>query len=286
MYLGLLVGHYMHRSMLHLHGVVPPGTLNPLCSLASLLAFLPLHLVCTHLEMTEGLASGGKRVKGAHNYLGNMDLIISYYMHACARAQLSNAPDITQFGVFYLRELVECPAPVWDPRHRNLCDYVFEGAPKTTRAELVVYNAARVGGVSLVIERAWLYGVTSMAAAQPIVILGQVAAAGLVAAPTDGTTTVVQTSLSGKAVGLTRAGVALFALANTAFALANHWMVLGNGLVPAPTTNLGAAVEANCYGRYIIPPQGAFLLNAVAGTAAGTAVMGVEYHDVLLALGN
>lgn len=163
--------------------------------------------------------------------------------------------------------------------------FTYVAALPTTRAELVMYNNAPVGGVSLVIERAWLYGVTSMAASQPIVILGQVAAAGLVAAPTDGTTTIVQTSLSGKNVGLTRAGVALFALANTAFALANHWMVLGNGLVPAPTTNLGAAVEANCYGRYIIPPQGAFLLNAVAGTAAGTAVMGVEYHEVQLALG-
>jgi len=143
-FLGLLIGHYMHRSMRFLHGQVPAVTLDPLCPLASLLAFLPLHLVCTHLEMTVGLANGGKRVKGAHNYLGNMDLIISYYMHACAQAELSNAPDITQFGVFYLRELVECPAPVWDPRHRNLCDYVFDGAPQTNRADLVAHASDRL----------------------------------------------------------------------------------------------------------------------------------------------
>jgi hypothetical protein len=164
--------------------------------------------------------------------------------------------------------------------------FTYVAALPTTRAELVVYNNAPVGGVSLVIERVWLYGVTSMAAAQPIAMLGQVCAAGLVAAPTDGTTTVVQTSLSGKNVGLTRAGVALFALANTAFGLANHWAVLGTGVTPAPTTNLGVSIEANCYGRYIIPPQATFLLNAVAGTAAGTAVMGLEYHEVQLTLGN
>lgn len=155
----------------------------------------------------------------------------------------------------------------------------------TTRAELVVYNNASSGGVSLLIDHVWMYGVTSMGAAQPITLVGQLTAAGAVAAPTDGTTTIVQTSLSGKTVGLTRAGVALFALANTAFAVANHWQVLGTSLVPAPTTNLGASVEAFCYGRYIVPPGASFCLAGIAGTAAGTAIIGVEYHEVQLALG-
>lgn len=161
--------------------------------------------------------------------------------------------------------------------------FTYVAALPTTRAELVLFNAAAVGGVSIVIDRVWLYGVTSMGAAQPIVILGQVAATGLVAAPVDGTTTIVQTGLNGHNAALARLGVALFALANTAFALANHWQVIGNGLVSAPTTNLGAAIEGLCYGRYIIPPTAAFCVNAVAGTAAGTAVMGIDYHEVQIA---
>lgn len=158
--------------------------------------------------------------------------------------------------------------------------FTYVAALPTTRAELVIYNAAVAGGVSLIIDRVWLYGVTSMGAAQPIVLLAQVAQTGLVAAPTDGTTTVLQTSLSGKPAGSGRVGVALFALANTAFAVANHWQVIGQTLVPAPTTNLGASLEALVYGRYIIPPTSAFLVNAAAGTAAGTAIVGVDYHEV------
>jgi hypothetical protein len=163
--------------------------------------------------------------------------------------------------------------------------FTYVAALPSTRAEIVMYNNAPLGGVSLVIDRVWLYGVTTMAASQPVAMLGQVGTIAIAAAPTDGTTTIVQTSLSGKLVGLTRAGVALFALANTAFMVANHWTVLGTGVTPSPTTNLGVSIEANCYGRYIIPPQATFGLNAVAGTAAGTAVMGLEYHEVQITLG-
>jgi hypothetical protein len=144
--LGLFIGYYMHRSVRYLKTKLDADKLNRLRPLAALLTFLPLHLTCMYLELKEGLATESKseKRKGAHNYLGNMDLIISHYMHGCARAQLVNAPDLTLFGVFYLRELVECPAPVWDARHRHLCDFVFENAPTTNRKDLVAHVSDRL----------------------------------------------------------------------------------------------------------------------------------------------
>jgi hypothetical protein len=144
--LGLFIGYYMHRSVRYLTANVDASRLTQQRPLAALLTFLPLHLTCMYLELKEGLASGSKseKRKGAHNYLGNMDLIISHYMHACASAQLGNAPDMTRFGVFYLRELVECPAPVWDAKHRHLCDFVFDGMPTTNRQALVEHVSDRL----------------------------------------------------------------------------------------------------------------------------------------------
>lgn len=163
--------------------------------------------------------------------------------------------------------------------------FTFVATWPTTRAELVIYNAAAAGGKSLVIDRAWMTNVTSQAAAQPFSLLAQVAPASpVIAAPTDGTTTVVQSVLNGKVrAGLSRVGVARFALANTAFALADHWTALGTAISPM-TTNLGASISAECYGRYIIPPGAALCLAGLAGTAAGTAIIGCEYSEVQLLL--
>ncbi len=154
----------------------------------------------------------------------------------------------------------------------------------TTRAELIVYNNAATGGPSLIIDSAWMVNVTSQAAANPIALLGQNCAPGLVAAPTDGTTTIVQTSLSKKNAALTRVGSALFALANTAFCLANHWDLLAS-TPNAATATVGMGITADLKGRYVIPPTGAFGLAGLAGTAAGTAIIGVTYHEALLDLG-
>lgn len=164
----------------------------------------------------------------------------------------------------------------------NAFTYVA-GLP-TTRAELVLYNNAPAGGVSVVIDSVWMYNVSSQAAANPITLVVQNCAPGLVAAPTDGTTTIVQTSLSRRNAALTRMGVCLFALANTAFALANHWDVVAS-TANAATATLGLSVTADLRGQYIVAPTGAFCLAGVAGTAAGTAVIGVKYHEVQLQLG-
>lgn len=216
------------------------------------------------------------RVRGGSSFIGlagsDMEMSINARGEQITSQGLPERSELVRLGRSYSAQIAAA----------NAFTYVA-GFP-TTRAELLVYNTG-VGGYSLVIDRVWMYGITSMGAAQPITLVGQVCTAGLVAAPTDGTTTVVQTSLSGKPAALARVGVATFALANTAFCLANHWAVLGTSLVPSPTTNLGAAVESNVYGRYVIPPTAAFGLAGIAGTAAGTAIIGVEYHEALLDLG-
>jgi hypothetical protein len=155
----------------------------------------------------------------------------------------------------------------------------------TTRAELVLYNNYSVASnISVVIDSAWMVNFTTQAAANPIALLGQNCAPGLVAAPTDGTTTIIQTSLSRRNAASLRLGGCLFALANTAFAVANHWDLLVSS-PNAATATVGLGVNAEVYGRYIVPPTGAFCLAGLAGTAAGTAIIGVRYHEVELSLG-
>lgn len=159
--------------------------------------------------------------------------------------------------------------------------FTYVAAWPTTRAELVLWNGEASNGKSLIVDRVWMYGVTTMGAAQPITLIGQVAAAALgIAAPTDNTAVVRQNLL---ALRSSFDSNARLMLANTAFALTNKWFVLASA-VPAPTTNLGASVEKECYGRYVIPPGGAFCLAGIAGTAAGTAIIGVEWHEAQLAL--
>jgi hypothetical protein len=158
--------------------------------------------------------------------------------------------------------------------------FTYVAAWPTTRAELVLFNNEVGGGKAYMIDSAFVYGITSMGAAQPLTLIGQMVAPGI-AAPANNTALVI-TSRSGKP---NYGGKALKAIANTAFALANAWEVLATSLVPAPTTNLGAAVQVELAGGFIVPPGGAFCLNAVAGTAAGTAIVGVVWHEVQIPLG-
>ncbi len=157
--------------------------------------------------------------------------------------------------------------------------FTFVASVPTTRAELVIWNGESAGGKSYVIDRVWLLAITSMAASQPLTLLGQVVPASLgVAAPTDNAAVLRSNNHANSAAF---PSLARFMLANTAFAVANQWRVLASA-TPSPTTNLGAAIEKDLNGRYIVPPGGAFCLAGLAGTAAGTAVCGIEYHELVL----
>ena len=156
--------------------------------------------------------------------------------------------------------------------------FTFVNAWPTTRAELVLWNGEASSGKTYVIDRCWMSNITSQGAAQPYSLLAQLAPVNLaIASPTDNTA-VLRQQLSNRLV--TCSSSARLMLANTAFALTNHWFTLGNGPVFAMTTNLGGSIEAECRGRYLVPPGGAFCLAGLAGTAAGTAICGVEWHEV------
>lgn len=154
--------------------------------------------------------------------------------------------------------------------------FTFVNAWPTTRAELVLYNGEDKGGPSYIIDKVWMSNITSMAAAQPMTLLAQIAAAALAIAAAADNAAVLRYHLSGNLTNY--GGRAALALANTAFALANKWSAVAS-VTPSPTTNLGAAVMADLYGRFIVPPGAAFCIAGLAGTAAGTAVAGIEWHE-------
>ncbi len=160
--------------------------------------------------------------------------------------------------------------------------FTFVAAWPTTRAELVLCNAEPAGGKTYVIDRVWLTNITTEAAAQNYSILAQLAPSSLLVAAAADNTAVLRQSLSG--IAKTYPGNARLALANTAFALTNLWFTLGNSQVSPETTNLGGCIEAIVYGRYLVPPGAAFCVAGLAGTAAGTAICGVEWHEVQLSV--
>lgn len=158
--------------------------------------------------------------------------------------------------------------------------FTYAAAWPTTRAELLLYNGEDKGGKTYIIDRVWLANITATAAGIPIALLGQlVPAATIMTAVTDNTA-VLRQSLSGKVSNYS--GRVLLALAVTTL-IANKWMQLGNGLAGGSTvTNIGLGCEANVYGKYLVPPGAAFGLAGIAGTAVGTAIVGVEWHEVQL----
>lgn len=167
----------------------------------------------------------------------------------------------------------------WGAQIPTASAFTFVAAWPTTRAELVVSNGNAAGGKVYIIDRVWMINITSQAAAQPFSILAQIApvARGIVAAADN--PAVLRQQLSGNLAGGASGSSARLALANTAFALANQWFPVGSGAISPMTTNLGASAEAFVYGRYIVPPGAAFCIAGLAGTAAGTAICGVEWHE-------
>lgn len=148
----------------------------------------------------------------------------------------------------------------------------------TTRAELVLYNGEAANGLTYVLDRVWMANITSMAAAQFASILYQCSPVNHgIAAATDNTA-ILKWSLSGKQNVYN--GNAKLAVANTAFALTNLWTTIGAPINAAMTTNLGATCEANVFGRFLIPPGACGCFAGLAGTAVGTAIIGVEWHEV------
>lgn len=152
----------------------------------------------------------------------------------------------------------------------------------TTLAELALQNGEAAGGKTYIIDRVWYKNVTTTAAANYLTILAQVIAAGT-ALVADSANKTIQ-SLSGKPNYGGKAQLAVHS--SSVGALSDKWFTLGAAGISQPTsTSIAAAYEVLCYGRYLIPPGGAFALNAQEAVSGGTGILGVEFHEVQLVLG-
>lgn len=145
-------------------------------------------------------------------------------------------------------------------------------AMPTTRSELALYNGY-TDTTCLVIDGIWVYSLTSLAAATGFTVLYQVAQ---VAALTDNTAVLVNSP-----IGKTYGGSVLKALGTTTMT-ANKWATVASSGGISTTTTIGSGLYAPVDGGVIVKPGFTLGVNAVMSTAAGTALMGVAWHEVAL----
>ncbi len=201
---------------------------------------------------------------------GEADVAVNNRGDQCVVQGLPERADLVRLGNSYGAQIPTGSA------------FTFVNAWPTTRAELVLFNGEPVGGLIYVIDRVWLANITSQAAAQPYSLLGQlVPNTPALTAPANNTG-ILKQSLSGNRSGY--GGRAALALANTSFCVANQWFPLGDAVMSPMTTNLGGSMEAVIYGKYLVAPGAVFGLAGLAGTAAGTAICGIEWHEVQLTI--
>tara|TARA_R110000868_G_scaffold401648_1_gene677250 strand:- start:269 stop:919 length:651 start_codon:yes stop_codon:yes gene_type:complete len=143
----------------------------------------------------------------------------------------------------------------------------------TTRSELSLYNGEPSTGKSYVIERVWWCSITSITAASGASIVYQVGAS--IAALTDDTAQLINSPL-GKVYG----GRAKRAVATTTHT-ANKWAVL-ESLGAGAAVSIGTGLTTHVNGAVIVPPGATIGLNVVLGTAVGTNIIGVSWHEVQL----
>lgn len=142
----------------------------------------------------------------------------------------------------------------------------------TTRAELALYNGELAGGKSYVIDQISFLSLTSVTAASAATIIWQV---GAPAALTDDTAQLINSPR-----GMVYNGRAKRAVAVTTM-VANKWTVAATGPTGA-AASIGLAAVAEVRGGIIIPPGFTLGVNAVLGTATGTSLMGITWHEVEL----
>lgn len=143
----------------------------------------------------------------------------------------------------------------------------------TTRAELLLGNNYS-NDTCLVIDTVYGLSLTSITAASGFTLIYQVIPAGA-AGLTNDTTVLINSPL-----GLTYSGSAIRDLALTT-ATANKWTALAseNGGAAA---SIGCGCFAEVNGGIIVLPGDALALNWVVGTATGTSLIGVSWHEVVL----
>jgi hypothetical protein len=147
-------------------------------------------------------------------------------------------------------------------------------------AQLVISNANVQGGKSFVIDQIWAATLVTETAASQITIVGQMSGAGLVALAARDANVLI-TSMSGRSGSYN--GAAQIAQANSAFAVASKWQVLGASALGGGSVSIGQAALADVLGGVLIQPGATFCMNMVVGTAVLAAgIMGFSWHEVQL----
>jgi hypothetical protein len=142
----------------------------------------------------------------------------------------------------------------------------------TTRAELALYNGDPVK--SYIIDQVWFLSLTSITAAAGVSLIWQL---GFPAVLTDNTAVLINSPL-----GKVYNGKAKRALAVTTM-VANQWAMLASTPAGA-AASIGLGIVANVDGGIIVPPGATLGLNAVVGTATGTSLIGLSWHEAVLNL--
>lgn len=153
--------------------------------------------------------------------------------------------------------------------------FMHVAAYPTTRAELVLFNGDPLK--SFIIDSVFDLAITSMAAAGSIALLAQIVPSAAV--PVDDSSQLITVC-----TGANYGGSGKRAVAQTT-AIANKWELLApsfNG--GGATAQIGLAAYAEVWGKLIIPPGSMLALNLVAGTAAGTSILGVTWFEAILNL--
>lgn len=150
----------------------------------------------------------------------------------------------------------------------------------TTRAELVLKNGEPAGGLSYVLDSVWTANAaTSIAAASAYTQLGQIVNSH--ATDVTDAATILTWNRAGTSTYNTRSKCAV---ANTSYGVASKWEVLPSPTGAGPAASIGLAAYSDLWGSWILPPGAIFLLNLVVGTATGTAIQGITWHEVQLPL--
>ena len=144
-------------------------------------------------------------------------------------------------------------------------------AMPTTLAELTLKNNEPGDGKSYVIDAIWWLSITSVTALANVSIVYQVNTAAVV----DDTAQLISSP-----TGAVYGGRASRAVSDTTM-VANKWCVAAGASTAA--ASIGSSVVANINGGIILAPSFTLGVNAVAGTATGTSIMGINWHEVKLA---
>lgn len=141
----------------------------------------------------------------------------------------------------------------------------------TTRAELLLYNGEPGGGKSYVIDQIGFLSLTSVTAASGVTIIYQVN----VSAVTDEPLVLINSPIGNVYNGRAQRDLALTTM------VANKWTPLA--ATPAgAAASIGLGVVAEVNGGIILRPGYTLGVNAVLGTATGTSLMSISWHEVNL----